>query len=237
MERFIDQWWRVGGLCGILLVVFFIIGAILQGGEPPTFDDPVEEIRVFWAENGNDFLLGDYIIGVGFILFFLPFISSLRSLLGAAEGGAQMWSRIVFGGGVLFFALAGAGSAPWTTLAWGDVAENASDDTLLLLMWLDVAVNHFVPAGMAVFALPTAFVILRTRALPLWHGILTLIFGAIALLSMLSILADDPDESFGFIAWPALGVWVLVTSIVLILKKEEPTVIAASAARRSDTIV
>jgi hypothetical protein len=222
MNGFMDQWWRVGGVCGILLLVTFVVGAIAQGGEPPAFDDPIGEIRAFWQENGNDYLVGDFIIGAGFILFFLPFLSALRSVLGQAEGGVQMWSRIVFGGGVLFFALAGICGAPWTTLAWGGVAENASDDTIQLLMWLDVTLNHFVPAGIVVFALPAAMVMLRTRVLPTWLGILTLIVGVIALLSMLSILADSSDDNYGFVAWPLSAIWILATSIVLIMKKEAP---------------
>jgi hypothetical protein len=216
------QYWRVGGACALLLLVMFIIGAVLQGGEPPMFDDPVEEIRAFWVENGDDYLLGDYIIGLGFILFFFPFLSSFRSLLGAAEGGMQTWSRIVFGGGILLFALAGASGIFWTALAWGDVAENASDDTIQTLMWLDVAAWHFMPAGMAVMALSAALVILQTKVLPVWYGGLTLIYGVIAIISPLSILSDDPDDSFGWIVFPASAIWLLVTGILLLLKKDAP---------------
>jgi len=217
---FLGQYWRVGGVCGILFLVLFIIGAIIQGDEAPMFDDPVEEIRAYWVDEGNSYLLGDYFIGLGFILFYVPFLSALRSLLGAAEGGMQMWSRVVFAGGILMLALAAAAGASWTTLAWGDVAENASDETIQTLMWLDVGATHFIPAGMAILALPAALVILRTKVLPIWLGGLTLIFGVLAVLSMLAILSDDPDDSFGWISFPAMGIWILVTSIVLVTKKD-----------------
>ncbi|HLG10646.1 MAG TPA: hypothetical protein VI876_02705 [Dehalococcoidia bacterium] len=224
----LNQYWRLGGICGILLLVLFIIGAAYQG-EAPTYGDPVDEIRAYWVDSGDDYLIGDYIIGLGFILFLLPFLSALRSLLGVAEGGVQLWSRLVLAGGILFLALAAGGGAMWTTLAFGDFAENASDETINLLMAMSTGFDHFIPAGMAVMALSAGIVTLRTGALPVWHGALSLIFGIVAVIGMLSILADNPDESvLGFLPWTGLGIWVLVTSIVLLMKKEAP--VAANVA-------
>jgi hypothetical protein len=182
-------------------------------------DDPIEEIRAYWADDGDTYLLGDYIIGLGFIIFLVPFLSAVRSVLGAGEGESQMFSRSFFAGGVLFIALAGAAGTFWTTLAWGSVAEDATDETLQTLMWLDVGAQHLVPAGLSIMLLPAAFVLLRTRVLPLWLGILTLLIGVISVLSMLSILGDD---EFGWVGFPLTGIWVLATSIVLVLKKEAP---------------
>jgi hypothetical protein len=218
----LNQWWRVGGACGILFLILFIVGASLQG-EPPMRSDPVDEIRAFWVDDGESYLTGDYIIGLGFILFFIPFVSSLSGLLGIAEGAPRMWSRVVLGGGILFLALAAASGAAWTTLAFGDVAENASDDTIVLLMDLSTGADHFVPAGLAIMVLPAALVMLRTRVLPLWLGVLTLIEGVLAVLSPLAILADDPNDSvLGFLAFPGAAIWILVTSIVLVRMKEAP---------------
>jgi hypothetical protein len=192
-------------------------------GESPSYTDPVDEIRAFWVEDGDQYLTGDYIIGVGLLIFFFPFISALRGLLGIAEGGAQMWSRIVFAGAVLFLAIAGAAGAAWTTLAFGDFAENASDDTIELLMALDVGAWHFVPVGLVLMALPTGLVVLQTKVLPVWYGALSLIYGVLALISMLSIMADDPEDSaLGFIAFLGGAIWVLLTSIVMIMKDEAP---------------
>jgi hypothetical protein len=192
--------------------------------------DPVDEIRAFWADDGQTYLTGDYIIGLGFMLLFFPFVSALSGLLGVAEGGVRMWSRLVLAGGVLFLALAGASGAPWTALAFGDVAENASDDTIRLLMDLSTGADHFVSAGLAVMVLPAALVMLRTRVLPIWLGVLTLIEGVLAVLSPLAILAENPDDSvLGFLAFPGAGIWILVTSIVLVLKKEAPAALMSAA--------
>jgi hypothetical protein len=219
---FLKQWWRVGGACGILFLVLFIVGSSLQGA-PPTRTDPVSEIRSFWVEDGESYLTGDYIIGLGFMLFFIPFVSGLSSLLGRAEGDPRMWSRIVLVGGILFLGLAAGSGAFWTALAFGDVAENASDDTIILLMDLSTGADHFIPAGLAIMVLPAALVMLQTRVLPLWLGVLTLIEAVLAILAPLAILADDPNDSvLGFLPFLGSGIWILVTSIVMVLKKDAP---------------
>ena len=140
-----------------------------------------------------------------------------------------MWSRIVFAGGVIFLALAAAQGIFWTTLAFGDVAESLSDDTLTLLMTLDVGASHFPPAALAIMVLPAALLILTYRALPIWLGVLTLIEGVLGVLGPLATLAENPNDSpLAWLAFPGAAIWVLATSIVLVLKKELPT--AASTA-------
>ena len=225
--RMLNQWWRLGGVFGILFLVLFIVGAMYQG-ETPTYGDPVDEIRAYFVDDGQTYLVGDFIIGLAFILFFFPFLSALRSVLGVAEGGVQIWSRLVLAGGLLFMALAAAGGATWTTLAFGDFAKNASDETIILIMGISTGADHFVPAGLAIMALSAGVATLRTGGLPAWHGGLSLIYGVLATVGMLSILADNPDESaLGFLPWLGAGIWVLVTSIVLLMKKETPVAAAA----------
>jgi hypothetical protein len=224
------QWWRLGGISGILFLVLFLIGGSMQA-EPPMYDDPVEEIRAHWVDEGGTYLTGDYIIGVGFILFFFPFLSALTSLLGNAEGGTRMWSRIAFAGGVLFLALAATTGVFWTTLAFGDFAENASDDTIMLVMHMDVAAAHFIPAGLAILTLPAALVMFQTRVLPIWLAVLTLVVGVLATIAPAGILAENPSDSvLSFIAFPIAGIWVLVTSIVLVLRKDAPVAEAGTTA-------
>ncbi len=226
----VHQWWRLGGLSGILFLILFIVGASFQG-ESPGYNDPVDEIRAFWVDDGDSYLLGDFVIGLGFILFFFPFVSALTGLLGVAEGGARMWSRIAFAGAILFLALAGAAGIAWTTLAFGDFAENASDETIELLMGLDVASWHFTSAGLAIMTLPAAMAMLQTRVLPIWLAVLTLLEGILATIAPLAILAENPEDSvLGFLPFMGAAIWVLATSIVLIMRKDVPvTAVSAEA--------
>src|SRR3972149_8157913 len=117
LDVFFDKWWRVGGVAGILFLIMFIVGIVVRG-EPPTFDDPVDEIRDWFTDNGEQYLIGDYLTTLAFVFFFLPFLASLRGLLASAEGGPAGWSRVTFAGGITFLGF-GAGARPF----WGALAH------------------------------------------------------------------------------------------------------------------
>ena len=226
----VKQWWRLGGITGILFVILFIVGIVVQGSTP-AYGDPVDEIRQKWIDNGQSYLIGDYIIGLSAVLFFFPFISALRSYLGIAEGGSQVFSRIIMVGAIIFLGVAGAASAAWTTLAFGDFARDASDDTINTLMGLDAGATHFIFAGTALMALATGAAIMQTKALPVWLCALSLIYGVLALIAPLSVLSNKPDDSIltaiGFLG--AL-IWFLVTAATLAMQKEAPRVTSVSVA-------
>src|SRR3990172_5328263 len=137
LDIFFDKWWRVGGMAGILFLITFI-GAIILEGEPPSFDDPVNKIRDWFVDDGKQFLVAEYLIGLAFTLFFLPFLASLRGVLASAEGGPAVWSRVAFAGGLIFLIFGAVASFFWATLAYSfGVVENGDEGTIKTLMYLD----------------------------------------------------------------------------------------------------
>ena len=102
---FFDKWWRLGGVFGILFVIMFIVGISVQG-EYPDFDAPSDEVRDWFADNGEQFIVGDYLLALAFMVLFPVFLVSLFGLLSAAEGGAAVWSRLALLGGVLYVVMA-----------------------------------------------------------------------------------------------------------------------------------
>jgi len=109
-----DKWWRVTGAFGLGWFVLFAVGAIVLQGEPPPFNQPAAEARGFFAARGGRYLVGDYLAGLAFIFGFLPFVVGLRSLLGRAEGGLQVGSRLLLVAGM-------------TTVVVGDAATVFTD--------------------------------------------------------------------------------------------------------------
>ena len=223
LDVFFDKWWRVGGAAGILFLITFIVGIVVQG-EPPTFDDPVDEIRDWFADNGEQYLVGDYLITVGFVFFFLPFLASLRGLLASAEGGPAVWSRVTFAGGITFLVLGAGASLFWGTLAYSfGVVEEGEEGTIKTLMYLDQA--GFSGAFMAVIplVLGASLVTLRTGVLWRWLPLLGLIAMVFVVIAGASTLTSDPDGALGgigFIGFPVFGLWILLTSVNMILKRE-----------------
>ena len=109
-----DKWWRISGAFGLEWFVLFAVGAIILQGEPPPFNQPAAEAREFFAARGGRYLVGDYLAGLAFIFGLLPFVVGLRSLLGRAEGGLQVGSRLLLVAGV-------------TTVVVGDAATVFTD--------------------------------------------------------------------------------------------------------------
>ena len=222
MGGIMNQWWRLGGLCGILFLIVFIIGGFVLQGETPTYTDDIDEIRAYWEDKGENYLIGDYIIGLAVLLLFLPFLSALRSLLGLYEGGPQMWSRVAYTAGVLFVAMTAAAATFWTALAFG--IDEFDDETVTMLMYLDIAAWNAPPFAVGAMLLAASLVIWQTGVLWKWLAILGFIVGVAALISACALIDGDLEEGIpailGFIGFLGLAVWMLITSIGMLMKRE-----------------
>ncbi len=225
LDIFFDKWWRVGGVAGILFLIMFIVGISVQG-ESPTIDDPVGEIRAWFADNGKQYVAGDYLIGLAFALFFLPFLSSLRGLLAAAEGGAAVWSRVAFVGGLLFLIFGAVSSFFGVTLAYGfGVVENGDEGTIKTLMYLNQVAFNTGALFIVPLMLGASLVTLRTGVLWRWLPLLALVAIVFAAIFGANSLSSDPEGALGgigFIAVLAAALWILLTSINMVLKREAP---------------
>jgi hypothetical protein len=224
MNAFVGQWWRLGGLAGVLFVVAFIVGVALQS-EPPLADDPINEIRADWVSDGQTYLTADYILGLAFLFFYVPFIAALWALLGRAEGGVQLWSRISFIGAVFFMFWAVSASVFWGALAFGDFAETASDETLRTLMVLDYYAVSGMPLTWVLFVGAASLVIWRTQVVWRWLVYLGLVEVVLAILAPLAIFSAETDSLFDalyLLAFFGIILWILLVGIAMLTKKEEP---------------
>jgi hypothetical protein len=209
------------------VAVFIIAGFGIQG-ETPFHNDPLDEVRAFWEEDGETYLLGDYLLGLASFLGLLPFFVGIGSLLRRAEGEPALWSRVGFYSGLLMIAVAAIASGPWTALAFG--AEVLSDDAIETLMYLDLGMWHaFIFAG-GTFILASSLIIAQTGALWRWLGFAGIVIGVLALILPAGIIgaspADDPEEGIfgivGLITFFGLMIWFLLASIGMVMLKEEP---------------
>ena len=225
LDVFFDKWWRVGGVAGILFIIVFIVGIVLQG-EAPAFDDPVDEIRDWFADNGEQYLVGHYLIVLGFVLFFLPFLSSLRGILARAEGDPAVWSWVTFLGGVLIIIVGAVAGMFWATLAYGyGIRSDGDEATIRTLMHLDLAAFSTLPMVFIPFVLGTSIVILRTGVFWRWLPIIGLIVAVFSAIGGASLLTSDHAGALGGVG--AIGfigapIWILLLSVNMILKSEAP---------------
>ena len=223
------NWWRMGGVAGILFLALFIVGIIVEG-DLPAFDEPVEKAQAWLTDNGQQYLAGDYLIGLAFVLFFLPFLSSLRGVLASAEGGAAVWSRVAFTGGLLFLIMGATASVFLGALAFSfGVVEEGDEATIRTLQYLDFYAFTGAFLALTPFFLASSLVIWQTGVLWRWLALLGIPVAVLAAISSAAYFESDPEGTLagiGFIAGPLAGIWVLLVSVAMILKREPPAAAA-----------
>jgi hypothetical protein len=91
---------RLGALGGIVAVVLFLVGFGLVTSGAPSLDSTGDVWAKFFSDHRTRIQIGITIIGVG-LFFFIWFLGSLRTAMGAAEGDSQRLASIAFGAGLV----------------------------------------------------------------------------------------------------------------------------------------
>src|SRR5260221_6617653 len=75
----VTAWWRLGGALGLAWFVLFFIGGVILHGTPLAYDAPIQQARAYFQTNAQAYLVGDYIVRLGFVFGFLPVVAALPS--------------------------------------------------------------------------------------------------------------------------------------------------------------
>jgi hypothetical protein len=217
----LDHWVRLGGCAGIAFVAFTVLGFVVQG-DVPVYSDGPSHIREWFAENGDRYLAGYYLILIG-VFFYFPFLASFCTLLSRAEGSEHPWARAAFFAGIMVI-VAALGSVGFDgTLATleGDV----SDDMARAISAADYYTFTLVALPGAALTLAASIVILRTAVLwrPLaWVGLLITIGG---LIGTAAPTERDPEGTLTVVYYAsffALLVWLACVSVAMLFVEDDP---------------
>ena len=214
-----DKWWRVSGAFGLGWFVLFAVGAIVLQGEPPPFNQPAAEARGFFAARGGRYLVGDYLAGLAFIFGFLPFVVGLRSLLGRAEGGLQVGSRLLLIAGVTTVVVGDAATVFTDAMALAGGGGELNDATIHALLDANAVAIAAIGLPMALFAFAASAVVWATGALPRWLAVLGSIAGVLHVAGAAFPIEGEPDGvlfTLRFLGLIAFGLFVLGTSISML---------------------
>ena len=198
---------RLAPLTGIPFAVLLAV-AFATPMTPDTHDTGAQVISEYQAHHGAH-LLGDLTGGVA-VVFFLFFISSLRSYFKDKEGGDGL-SMAAFAGGILI----AVGGAIFTSLdvALIDARHDISPQAVQALNVLNNDLFFPFEIGLVVFSLSIGLAIIASGALPKWLGWVMVVIGVVAL---------SPVGFFGFFA---VLIWSLIVSIA-IYRRTGPTAAA-----------
>lgn len=219
-------WWRLGGIFGIAWFGLFLLGGVVLQGEPPAFDTPIAEIREFFAGNGTQYLLGDYLLGLAFWFGFLPFTVCLGTLLGRAEGGPQIASRLVLAGGLATVVVGGNAPVFTNSLALNDLQPGIADSAAQGLLYAHTVALADLGMPASLFVLACAWAIWSTHALWRWLAVLALIDGILLGIGASFPIAgqtDGPLFLVRFLSFIGLAQFVLLTSICILTRKQPPS--------------
>ena len=218
--------YRWAAVCGIVFVVFMLVGAS-RIIDLPKADASAQEIAGYLAdpENQTRNIIGAYLWVLGGLAF-LGFVEGLRGVLRRAEGDPGTLSNIVFGAGVVFTAVWSVSAATLAAVAFaaGFSGAPVSDPDLVRVLPQLGSLLLLLGGGFAgiLMLLATSIVIVRTGALPRWLAWFAILI-AITLVFDVTYMNIVP-----------LLVWVATASVVLFRRKTESS-IATAPANQSET--
>jgi hypothetical protein len=201
--RGLERWAALGG---VLYVVLFVIGTILQFSGAPNGDAAPSKVISWYSDSGHRDRLhvGWVLIGLG-LFSFLWFLAALRQALIRLVGEGFLPTLATVGGAVYAtLALAAA--------AVSDGIRTMNDDTYrhqvsppLVHAANDAAyvLHSSGGAGIGAMMIAASLAVVRTRALPTAVGWIGVAAGIIALASIL------------FFPWFVIALWLLAASIIL----------------------
>src|ERR671911_1549728 len=174
-------WPRLGAACGTLYVAL-VFAPSLVGGDTA----------------GRIELVG--------ILFFIPFLAYLWSVLREVEGDSGWLSATVFGSGLVDLTIKLGSAAP--SVAADQLQEGTTLDTALH----DMNSASFILSMLPLSVLTAAFAIvtLRTRVMPRWLGWMGAITSGALLVNGMALEAEFGPAFLLFL------LWTTATSVVLI---------------------
>lgn len=209
------RWDRVTAIAGLVFIALFLAGFFTP--ETPSADTPGDQMVTALLADQAGHELSLFLAFLGDIAF-LVFLAGVWSRLRRWEGAGGMLSGLFVVAGAVFYATILVSEGLYLALVKAASETPEAVPTLAVLdNWVGAVT---VPAGAAMFG-GAAIAILTTRALPGWLGWLAGATGLLLLISVVAIFSDDqegPLDLVGFGGFILFLVWVLATSIVLLLR-------------------
>jgi hypothetical protein len=204
-----DSLRRLAPLTGIVFAVLLVV-TFTTPSTPDVHDTGVQVINHYQEHHGAH-LLGDICGGIA-VVFFLFFITSLRSFFKDKEG-ADGLSMAAFAGGILI--AVGGGLFTSLDVALIDARHDISPQAAQALNVLSNDIFFPFEIGLIVFALSIGLAIIASGALPKWLGWVMVAIG---------VVAFTPVGFFGFFV---VLLWAAIVAILIYRRLGEPAAATA----------
>jgi hypothetical protein len=187
-------------LTGVAFIALTIV-VVIVAGEPPSSDDPVQDIVNHYVDHKDAVQISAALGSVGGVVLIF-FANYLRNVCERVRPTPTSLT-IVVGAGIV-----ATGIAIDSTIAFA-MADKAKDVDPVAVQSLQMLWdNDFLPLalGTLVFLISAGIAVLQTGVLPRWLAWVAFV---------LVVIGVTP---IGFVAFLGAGVWILVASIMLSLR-------------------
>lgn len=208
--------WKLSGTAGILFVALSFIASGINK-IPPAYNQDITTFATWFSENGQWFRLGHFLAGLAFLLFYFPFFAGFCELLRKAEGEPAIWTRVTWAGAIMSPAAGTIAGAFIIGIALlDDKASPEVSQTVIASNFYAFAVSGAY-GGIAMIG--ASIIILKTKVFNRWLGWAGLVAGFAAIISIATLLENNPSGLFSTIngyAWVAYFFWIAAVSVQLI---------------------
>lgn len=189
---------RSAPLTGVVFAALSAVTIVITPSSPSSHATGARVIAFYEAHRSTERV--SIILGVFALAFFMFFATSLRGYLRSTRSAEGLASLVLVAAGLLAVGLTVSSGFAY---ALADAPSRLAPASAQTLNLLDEDVFFTMVVGVGLFALASAFAILRGARLPKWLGWVAVVIGIISF-----------TPAFG-IALLALSIWVLVVSVVI----------------------
>jgi hypothetical protein len=192
---------RWGPACGVAFVVLLVVSFLITN-TPDTKKSPAYLYAWYNVKSHQTHLKISLLLADIAVVFGVFWFGYLRDRFGRTDIGARLAPIILVGIAVL---VTGGLIFSGTMLALLDEPKYMSLDTAQTLNFLNSDIGALATViGASIITWAAAVIIWKTRILPLWLGIFSVVIAVVALAGPL-----------GLFAFLALGVWVLIVAFFM----------------------
>ena len=208
-------WTRVGGVGGIVffgsLVILIVLMPLSHSIPEPGFDAPSSAFLAY-AKSEADLPFALSLVGVLGLFGFALFAAALTVTFRVSDDRSNVASTLVLlaAGIFIVLGLAELGFATAQTFRRADLDATGAS----ILFGLSNGIFVVSWSAIAAFLAASSFAALSTRALPRWLGWPALVIGIAMFLA-----GAAPLSAIWFFPYFLFLVWVLATSVVLLVRK------------------
>lgn len=206
---------RIGGLAGIAYLVLSTAGySIFEAAGLPDVDASAQDWAAYYRDNDTDIRIGITLVGLAMVPF-LWYLAGLWTMLGAAEGGSRVASRVAFAGGLVYFMyfVVVLSAALAATLRAGDVDPEVTQ----AISDLHIVVAGPTAAGFIALYGAAAYIGYRYRAMATPLVVLLALAALSGFTSYATTTVDTGALSAdGLFGWVELG-GVLLGDVALVI--------------------